>query len=198
MRQLCLVNGVPGVGKTSLCYRLLQDASAAYTHISFGQLILRVLRESAPDIDEKALRQSTTALVTQEVLDRATAILAQEVRAQAADDGWILLDSHAVSQDWFGYLASPDGMRYFEQLQYGAIVHLYASSEAVLRRSDTNASGRQARVPSDLETHSQLLNCVSILYSSLSKCPAYFVEASGSVAETATKVDKILRPRLQQ
>jgi len=193
LSRVCLINGVPGVGKTTLCQHLVEQNRGTYSHIPFGQLILQVLRSTYQGLDERELRQTTTKFVTQDVIGRATDLLVEELERRAFQCDWLLVDSHAVSQDWFGYLATPDGKPYFERVAYQAIVHLYASSDTVLGRSNSVETGRRARNASDLALHSELLNAVSIVYSSHCGCPAYFVDANGSSAETATNVDTILR-----
>jgi adenylate kinase len=188
-----LVTGVPGVGKTSACGSLGQLYPADYLHVSFGSLILGALGDSA--VSERRLREDPTDYVTRDVLHRATAAL-QRVVTEASRYVTVLVDSHAVSQTNFGYVANPDGADYFQRIRYRAVIQLYAAPEVVLARSAQQETGRRAQVPADVTTHFALQSSVSMLYSAACDCPLYLVNAERGLPEVVeTLHDLISRER---
>lgn len=188
--MLVLVTGVPGVGKTSVCAYLAGHFPDRYEHLPFGRLIAEALPEEPLEAD---LRRSPTQYVTRGALRRATTRLLGALSTSRSESRVTLLDSHAASQDDFGFVATPDGRTYFESVQYGAIVQLFASARTVLMRSDNVVSGRRAESEADLAMHFQIQTAISTLYSSLSECPAYFVSAEAPVVDVAARLDILLR-----
>lgn len=168
---IVLVTGVPGVGKTTLCQFLAATRPSEYAHVPFGSLILRAL--CVDQVTETDLRKSAASLVTRRVLDEATEMLMAEVAKQSKRI--VLVDSHAVSQDRFGYVVTADGASYFSRLRYGAVVQLFASPSTVLSRSAKAVSGRQASSETDIETHFLLQSAVSVGYSVACECPLFVV-----------------------
>lgn len=195
--KVCLMTGVPGVGKTSVCAGLTNKFPKRYRHLPFGRLIRQVLSEAGEEISEKALRQDVTAFVTPAVLAAATDELIRQTHSGASST-WTLIDSHAVSQDWYGYLVTPDGSAYFSRVKYDAIVNLYADEVAVLARSHTASSGRRALTAADVALHAQLQAAVSIQYASYAQCPLYFISADTTLEDVVSSVDRILDPRGHQ
>ncbi len=190
--MLCLVTGVPGIGKSTICSTLAEGQPDRYRHVSFGRLILEALTDhGVTGVSEQDLRRRATELVTKQVLKSATALLAALVD-RATDHEWLLIDSHAVSQDWYGYRATPDGSDYFAIFTYAAVVQLFAESTVVLERGAASTSGRYASTPGQLDLHFQLQAAVSISYGAQSACPVFFVDAAGEVADVAATVDTLL------
>lgn len=200
MTRICYVTGVPGVGKTTLCKTIISRHPAKYCHVNFGQLIASSLTTLLDQgVAERELRSDPTRFVTQEVLQAASSNLFSELAKDAyAGFEWLMLDSHAVSQDWFGFVATPDGPPYFSKLRYSAIIHLYAAPEVILARSNLENSGRQAANAEDVSRHESLLQSVTVAYSMMSGCPAYFVASNETPTSVADRVDKILSPGARQ
>lgn len=188
---IVLVTGVPGVGKTTLCKFMVSVWPNDYVHISFGTLILRTLSLNAEWVTEPELRRAAASLVTHRTLTEATELLMVEVAE--AQHRIVLIDSHAVSQDRFGYIVTPDGRTYFDRLQYGAIVQLQAAPPTILARSAPDVSGRQARNEKDIELHYVLQSAVSVGYSAASECPLYVVEAEEPVESVGDMVHRLLQ-----
>jgi len=189
------VTGVPGVGKSTLCRRLCDLRPNRYVHVSFGALILAAIGESG--LTEKNLRESAASLVTSRVLRLATEKLIAEVDQSPAGI-LLLIDSHAVSQDRFGYVVTPDGPDYFGRLRYQAIIQLFASPTTVLAMSLPAASGRQARTARDIDVHFALQSAVSVNYAAANGCPLLLVDAGPPADVLAATVNRLLGLRLEQ
>ncbi len=188
---IVLVTGVPGVGKTTLCSSMVDSWPGDYAHISFGKLILKALNPNTELVTEPDLRRSAASLVTRTILAEATELLM--VRVAKEQQRIVLVDSHAVSQDKFGYIVTPDGRTYFDRLQYGAIVQLHAAPLTILSRTAPAASGRQARSEKDIELHCILQSAISVGYSAASECPLYVVEAEEPTEALAVTVHRLLQ-----
>lgn len=191
--MICLVTGVPGVGKTTVCSMLAAKYPDRYRHVSFGKLILEALQESGERaVNHSDLRRDVSRLVTPTVIERATRLL--EERARSGDArAWAIVDSHAVSQDWYGYRVTADGPRYFAVIRYSAIVNLFADAATVLKRTASDRAGRRALSEKELEIHFGLQAAVSICYGSLSECPVFFVDGGGELDAVVERVHAVLK-----
>ncbi|MGI8426323.1 MAG: ATP-binding protein [Actinomycetota bacterium] len=186
------MTGVPGVGKTTVCSMLAAQYPGRYCHVSFGKLILEALESGERALSYSGLRREVSKFVTPAVIERATRLL--EERARSAEPTiWTVVDSHAVSQDWYGYRVTADGPRYFAVIRYKAIVNLFANAGAVLNRTVLDRAGRHALSEKELELHSGLQAAVSICYGSLSECPVFFVDAGGDIKAVVERVDAVLK-----
>lgn len=184
-----LITGQPGVGKTTTC-RILADTYPEFVSLSFGAIILDEVRREHPSAEEAQLRHRVTALVTRDVLNRATLTLRQAIAG--LEGGWALIDSHAVSQDAYGFRSTPDGRSYFDKITYSAIINLYLSEELLLQRLEGDRQGRHGATVADLQRLFTLQAAASTLYCSLSECPLYYVNAERSPDEVASVVYGLL------
>lgn len=188
--RLCYLTGVPGVGKTTTARLLAELDSARFTRVSFGELILEVLRRESANMSEGHLRVHGRELVTSTLLQTATGLL--QDRISAASTQWVVIDSHAVSQYGTDFVADPDGPSFFSEFLYDAIVHLRAEPAVVLARTQRDGTGRQAESVGDLAFHDQLLTAVSTLYASLSSCRAFFLNADRTPVDVGRAVISVL------
>ncbi|HZR82560.1 MAG TPA: AAA family ATPase [Candidatus Binatia bacterium] len=187
-----LLTGVPGVGKSSVARWLEERCDARYRWVPFGELIRQALNELAGSrVEEAQLRREPTSLVTEAVLEHATRQLVA-MCASSARRVVVIVDSHAVSQDQFGFRSTPDGPSYFKALRYDAIVQLVLPGQEILDRTPVGTGGRQARSGVDLDFHSSLQLMVSTFYAAMSECPLFVVSADGAVSEVAARVDGVL------
>ena len=187
--MLVLVTGVPAVGKTSVCQYMSATWPSRYLHVPFGRLLLEAISDA--QVTEQSLRESPSEFVDASTIRLATETLLS-VAQRTPSDVTVLVDSHAVSQDRFGYVARPDGDDYFRTVQYSAIIQLHADPAVVLQRTDVNRDGRHATTMEDLSTHFLLQAAVSMSYARASSCALYVVWAQESVESVAHTVDSIL------
>lgn len=187
--MLTLLTGVPGIGKTSTCAHLEEQWPTRYKHLPFGAFIRQVLQKAA--VTERDLRLRPTALVSPAVISEATELLRQAV-AELPLRVMGLLDSHAVSQDDYGYVSTPDGPEYFRHLQYAAIVNLHTGPAEVLRRSQQCSTGRRAGSVEEVELHATLQLAVSSGYAMANACPLYVVRADRNLQDVAATVHQLL------
>jgi adenylate kinase len=182
--RVCLVTGQPGVGKTTLCQVLSETQPDRFQVLSFGQLIREeVARVRGLEVNEEALRQDVTRFVTGEVTARASEMLFDAISAGTKE--WILVDSHAASQDHYGFRSTPDGPTYFKRVRYAAVIQLYLSESQLLERIRADRRGRFGTNEVELLRLFTLQVAVSTTYASRCECPLYLVDSSVGRTEVA-------------
>jgi hypothetical protein len=145
---------------------------------------------SGTAVTEVDLRERPSELVTGEILAEAHETLLEKVPTVGAQ--WAVVDSHAVSQDWYGFRSTPDGESYFRRLRYDVIVQLYVDSATLISRINASREGRWGQTVDDLARLFALQSAVSTVYASRCECPLYFVRSDVPVDTLVRTVDHLL------
>src|SRR5579884_2111149 len=151
MRKVLLLTGVPAVGKTTLAKKVEEAISPIHT-ISFGEMILEVRRHDAPGSTYEELRRNPTREANIDLIGRATAFLIERI-SQLRSSTNVLIDSHAVAKDEYGFRITPDSQSTLQQFNWDAIVILHAKHEDVAARINLRATGRRQVTPDEVATH---------------------------------------------
>lgn len=193
--MIALITGPPGVGKTSVTECLA--ASGTCTVVHFGELLrMALVDQGHSNATHGDLRREPNRLVNQAVIRRATSRLVELAAPFKESATWLVLESHAASPTPFGLRVTPDGPKYFEQIQYDVVIHLTATPALILQRYWQEPDGRIARLPEEVAEVDRAQQMVSVMYAALSECAVYFVDASDSLESVASSVNAILSAKL--
>lgn len=187
MTAAVYISGLPGVGKTTAVKYLATTRPDEYIRLSFGDA-LRELTD--PDSTDETFRGSAARSVDRDVVEMATANLAQRIRKEPARV--VLIDSHAVTPGPEGLRTTPDTAERVAAFSYSVIVHLAAADveERILRNS--GSQGRTAMTASEVAVAETLQLSIVARYASLCDCPLYVVAATGGVAEVADRLARAI------
>jgi adenylate kinase len=191
---IALLTGVPGVGKTAVAASLQAEAPDIVQALGFGRLVFAAVRARlAKAIDYDYFRAHSADLVGSADIAAATSDLLATAAAVDARSQLLILDSHAVSYENYGFRGTPDSPDVLRKLSYSLIVHLHAEPSVVLRRlahrSGTNGSELG---PSDVATISQLQLSASVFYAATLGCPLHVVGAGDDLPTVVCRVRSVL------
>lgn len=189
MGKVLLLTGVPAVGKTTLARKAERTISPVHT-ITFGEVILEVKKRTLPNATYEELRRTPTKEASIDLIERATALLLERV-SQLRNSMNILIDSHAVAKDEYGFRVTPDSHDVLQKLSLDAILVLHAKHEDVAARINRQAVGRRQVTPHEVATHEALQDSVSIAYAVSTGCPVFIIMASESPEEVLGKLLRI-------
>jgi adenylate kinase len=135
-----LLTGVPGVGKTTVSKKL-GELIDPLEIISFGEVILNARADDQPRITHSELRRNPTSEATMRTIKNASELLVlrlHELRTRTN----VIIDSHAVAKDRYGFRVTPDGISLLSRIGLRAIFVLHANHDEVRRRLKIDTKGR--------------------------------------------------------
>jgi adenylate kinase len=105
----------------------------------------------------------------------------------------VLIDSHAVTKELYGYRVTPFSLKQFEQLRPDEIWVLYASPEETRRRISADGKGRPTITDEEARTHTTLQASVATTYGMAIGCPVYLFDTEIDPEVLATRLEERLR-----
>lgn len=172
-----LLTGVPAVGKTTLA-KNLKKMITPIDVITFGEVIQEVKQQRKQSVSYSEIRSNPTREATTYLIEEATKKLVKNVRL-LKEKSHVLIDSHAVARDSYGYRATPDNYSFLQSIGYDGIFVLHGDHKEVAARVSEEADGRLTVSTEDVASHQALQDSVAIAYAIVAGCPVYFIETKG-------------------
>lgn len=189
MGKVLLLTGVPAVGKTTLA-RKVASAISPVRCITFGEMIFEIKQRTRPNSTYEEMRRSPTKEADVSLIEIATTALIERI-SQLRSSVNIIIDSHAVVKDDYGFRVTPDSYTTLQKLSLDAILVLHAKHEDIANRINQNSQGRRLATLDEIATHEALQDSVSVAYSVSTGCPVFIIMASQSLETTFEKLLRI-------
>jgi adenylate kinase len=189
--MIVLLTGPPGVGKTTVAQRIASLYPRTVKTVGFGRLVYEVVTSRSP-LPYQQFRSVAAEVTTAADLSAAAAKLVSLVTATRAEGGWLLVESHAVARETFGWQAHPDPPSVLESYAYDTLVHLDAPAHVILRRSRADDGGRLAQDERDVAVLATIQMAVSVYYAAVLGVPLNVIDAGGPAEEVVASVCSLL------
>jgi adenylate kinase len=180
--KVVLLTGVPAVGKTTLARYALERVTRLHV-ITFGEMIFEARRREEPGITYQEMRAFPTKQAAGRTIETATELLIERA-GELRQTSNVLIDSHAVAKDEYGFRITPDSEAVLKRLMLDAVIVLHAQPDTVLARMQSAPAGRRAVTPRQLATHEALQDAVAVAYAVASGCPVYVLEVCSELDES--------------
>ncbi|RMF89680.1 MAG: adenylate kinase [Methanobacteriota archaeon] len=179
--KVVVITGTPGVGKSTVVQRALQEIETGYRVINFGDAMLEVALERGVVKDRDEMRRLDPGV--QKDIQRMGA----KKIAEAARSENILVDTHATIKTPRGYLPGLP-IWVLEELSPDVIVVVEADPEEIAgRRSSDETRTRDAEDVSEIMEHQLLNKAAAMSYAVFTGATVAVVENHDKGLEEAAK-----------
>lgn len=191
MGKVIYVTGAPATGKSTLCTTLASDQSIKVFCYS-QRLRDHVNRQASHDLDEEDIRRQSAQVITSRHVDEVDDMLQTEAESCRAVGKHLLIDSHPVTKEDFGFRVTPFKLQRLLDLKIDHFICLYADPEELARRIDQDSQGRPLPSRFELSVHVELQAAVVSTYSILSSRPCYLVDSGTDSVQLAQQVKRLV------
>lgn len=182
--KVVMVTGAAGTGKSTLC-RLAVETIRPLKKVDYGGLLLeRKKRQGHAGLTYDDIRSKSASLVTQEDV-LATDEMLIESLPQLRTAGHVLIDSHAVTREAFGYRITHYSFAQLQRLALDAVVVTYCEPNEVVARRERDPQGRPPISAFEAQHHMTLQESVAITYAISCGCPCYLLDTTTKTAAAA-------------
>ncbi|MBZ5671050.1 MAG: AAA family ATPase [Acidobacteriia bacterium] len=170
-----MLTGAPGTGKSTLA-GLIQQIVKPLQTVDYGQLLLeRLEQRTGSRISYSQLRKLSSDVVSHKDVEKLDADLISELGRLRRRTN-VVIDSHAVTRERFGYRITPYSGDQLRKLRLDAVVCLHCDPEVLVNRVQANPGGRPSVSPEEARHHQFLQEAVALVYAIGCGCPLFIVD----------------------
>ena len=189
--MIALITGAPGVGKTTTARNLAVMYGDRVETVSFGRLIYDRVTARTP-MSYQEFRSAAASIVTAADLLAASDALAAHAAMPRHSGRWLVVESHAVAREEFGWQANPDPPGTLARYSYDILVYLDAPADVILGRVRSDPGGRLSRGLRDITVLSAMQMAIAVSYAAGLGIPLNVIDADAPATAVTAAVASIL------
>ena len=193
--RVIYLTGAPAAGKSSIT-RALDRFVSPLEIFEYGERLTRyVSTRQDQKLTQESIRTSSAAVVSPEDIRAVDKLLLAFV-ADARTKAHVVIDSHAVTRERYGFRVTPYSLGDFTLLSPDAICVLFTPPEVAVERIERSPAGRPRVTLWEAGFHTGLQASVAATYGMSAGIPIYLVDSSPPVDDVATEVARLFnKPR---
>lgn len=191
MGKVIYVTGAPATGKSTLCTTLMSDLGVQMFCYS-QRLRDHINRHASHGLDEVDIRRQSAHVITSMHVNEVDDMLQAEADSCRAAGKHLLIDSHPVTKEDYGFRVTPFKLQRLLDLKIDHFICLYADPEVLASRIDQNPQGRPLPSCYELSVHVELQAAVVSTYSIVSGRPCYLVDSGIDRMQLVKQVKRLV------
>lgn len=172
--KVILLTGVPASGKSTISSEIKKLFQPIKT-IDYGAVLLDYLRKSREDLTYENMRYESSGVIKKEDVRKVDEHLISKIQSIRKSTN-VIIDSHAVTKEHYGYRVTPFDLIQLNQLSLDAVIVLNTEIAKICIRIEKKPGGRQVVSKQQIKRHMRLIDSQAITYGIIGKCPIYFIE----------------------
>jgi adenylate kinase len=177
MPKVIYLTGAPAAGKSSMTALLMERVPDMMIWEYGSRLTEHIMARSAGVENQDDLRIRSAGVVSPNDVAEVDRALLDFVKASRADHH-VIVDSHPVTKEAYGYRITPFSLAQFGQLGPDEIWVLYTSPAETRQRILADSGGRPLVTEEEAEMHTALQASVAATYGMSIGCPVYLFDTS--------------------
>ena|SRR3989442_11790189 len=121
-------------------------------HLDYGQLLLRRKQREGSDVNYEQLREQSGAIVSPADVTTTDDWVIEEIGRLRASSH-VLIDSHALTRESYGFRAIPFSRRQLENLSLDVVIALRCDPHVLIARIELDPGGRRELTTELLRGH---------------------------------------------
>lgn len=187
MPKVIYLTGAPASGKSSTT-RMLAERLPDLQIWEYGARLTAHVKKRVEGVtNQDDLRARSAGVVTPEDVDETDGALLAFVNEHRGRRH-VLIDSHPVTKEEYGYRITPFSLARFAQLAPDEIWVFYASPEETRRRIGTDSGGRPMVTEEEARIHTALQSSVAATYSTSLGRPVYLFDTETARGELVARL----------
>jgi len=191
MGKIVYVTGAPATGKSTLCRNLVHQGPGIEAFCYSERLRDHVSLHTGAVLDEAGIRNLSARVVTARHVAEVDELLRQKVEEAKMLTTHLLIDSHPVTKEDYGFRVTPFSSERLCCLGIDSFICLFAAPDVLAERIRSDAAGRPLPTDFELSVHVELQAAVVAQYSVLTGKVCHLVDSSIPATELASKVREL-------
>ncbi len=185
--KVVLITGAAGTGKSTLVRTLLERVRP-FKRVDYGQLLREhKLRQTGVEISYDELRRDSASVISPQDVAAVDEWLIEQLPSWRTE-GNILIDSHPVTKEAFGFRITPFSLDQVRRIGFDAILVLVGEANTLARRIAEDRQGRPNVDAFQAGFQVQLQAAVAAIYAIACGQPCFAIDTTQSTAEDVSGI----------
>jgi len=190
--RVVYLTGAPAAGKSSVT-RALAGLVSPLEVFEYGERLTRYVSARQDErLTQESLRASSAAVVGPEDIRAVDKLLLTFV-AEARTRAHVVVDSHAVTRERYGFRVTPYSLGDFDLLSPDAICVLFTPPDVAVGRIDRSPAGRPRVTLWESGFHTGLQASVATTYGMSMGIPVYLIDSSPPIDDVVSEVARLFK-----
>jgi len=178
-----MLTGAAGTGKSSLA-QLAETSIKQLYKVDFGKLLLQLkIDQGHSGLTYDELRRQSSEIVTPADVATVDAKLIDNLHSLRSTNH-VLIDSHAVTHERFGYRISHYSQDELRRIGFDAIIVTYCTPAELVERREKDPQGRPPISLFEAQHHMALQESVAVNYAIICGCRCFFFDTTSQRPDT--------------